>query len=373
MKTLWPPCCRCSRTLVAWTVGLGLYLVGGGTFGRATPIVFENDALRYGIATNGLNLEFVDRVSGINYLRGEPSACASIRLTGQTYPASAAAWADQRLTLQFGTSGVTANLRVELRRSYLRFTVESVAGPPVQSLTFLSIPLSVAGRPEEGFGACAFSMNLRTRVDALPALQRDLQASCEFKFGIIGAQAALVGVPMHRMIPALKDVLTESDEMPHCPVAGPWASEIPFNHGSYLFNFGSLTETNVNDWISMARQLGVTQIDNHGGSAFFRFGDFALNPSKWPDGWEGYQRIVQRLHDAGIDSIFHTYAFFIDKQSKYVSPVPDSRLDAFRSFHLSAPISPEASELLVDESTEGLSTSRVSLSTTALCCMSMRN
>ncbi len=123
--------------------------------------------------------------------------------------------------------------------------------------------------------------------------------------------------------------------MPLCPVAGPWAREMPFNHGSYLFNFGTLTEANVDEWIEMAKSLGVTQIDNHGGSAaFFRFGDFALNREKWPEGWETYRRIVARLHDAGIGSIFHTYAFFIDKQSKYVTPVPDPRLDAFRTFTL---------------------------------------
>jgi len=65
---------------------------------------------------------------------------------------------------------------------------------------------------------------------------------------------------------------------------------------------------------------------------------------------------VQRLHDSGIGSIFHTYAFFIDKQSKYVSPIPDKRLDAFRSFSLAAPLAPDQTELLVEEPTKGMST-----------------
>ena len=45
-----------------------------------------------------------------------------------------------------------------------------------------------------------------------------------------------------------------------------------------------------------------------------------------PDGWAGWERIVARLHAAGIGSIFHTYAFFIDKHSRYVTPVPDRDL-----------------------------------------------
>jgi hypothetical protein len=72
----------------------------------------------------------------------------------------------------------------------------------------------------------------------------------------------------------------------------------------------------------MTRDLGFTQIDHHGGGAgFFRFGDFELNRDKWPDGWDTYRRIVARLHEAGIGSIFHTYAFFMT--SEYVAPVPD--------------------------------------------------
>ena len=173
----------------------------------------------------------------------------------------------------------------------------------------------------------------------------------------MGATAAIVGTPMPDILDAIKEVLEESPEMPLCRVAGPWASEIPFNHGSYLFNFGTLTESTVEDWIAMARDLGFTQIDNHGGGAgFFRFGDFELNREKWPDGWETYRRIVTRLHEAGIGSIFHTYAFFIDKQSKYVSPVPDRRLDAFRSFTLAEAMTPDADVMRVHESTAGLST-----------------
>jgi hypothetical protein len=131
---------------------------------------------------------------------------------------------------------------------------------------------------------------------------------------------------------------------------------VPFSHGSYLFNFGSLTETNVNDWIEMVHSLGFTQIDNHGGGEFFRFGSMELNQKKWPDGWESWRRIVARLHDAGIGSIFHTYAFFIDKGSKYVTPVPDPRLDAFRTFTLAEPLSTNATEVAVKESTAGMTT-----------------
>ena len=325
--------------------------------GQQDSIVIENAYVRYTVSSDGRNHGFIDRQTGTDYLkRNAPSFCALVRRDGKEYPSTFALFAGGRLVIRFQEAGAEAILRVEPRKSYIRITVESVTGEKIDSLVFLNIPLTLKGRHEETFGSCALSLNLVTQVDQLPALQTELRASCYRKFGIAGAKAAIIGMPMEKIIPALKDVLTEADEMPHCTVAGPWAREVTFNHGSYLFNFGSLTESTVDDWISMVRSLGATQIDNHGGSAaFFRFGDFALNSEKWPEGWETYRRIVKRLHDAGIGSIFHTYGFFIDKQSKYVTPVPDNRLDAFRTFTLSEVIGPDAAEIQVNESTKDVS------------------
>ncbi len=326
-------------------------------FAQEASVVVENAHVRYIISAGGKNLAFIDRSTGIDYLSGDtPSACASVRRNGAEYPASSVLLADGRMTIEFDKAGAKAVLRVEPRDSYTRLAVESVVGENIESLIFLNVPLILRGRPDEPFGSCALSLNLITRVDQLPALQTGLQASCWAKFGIEGAKAAIVAMPMEKMLPALRQALTDADEMPHCEAAGPWAQDVPFNHGSYLFNFGSITESNVEEWIAMAKNLGVTQIDNHGGGGFFRFGDFTLNREKWPEGWDTYRGIVKRLHDAGIGSIFHTYAFFIDKQSNYVSPVPDKRLDAFRAFTLTGDIAADASEITVNESTQGMST-----------------
>jgi len=334
--------------LVLWAaVGLG----------QPPAVVMENAHLRYTISADGRNLAFVDRATGTDYLKHEaPSACAAVRCQDGEHPATSAQFADGRLTLGFGPADVAVVLHVASCDSYIQLALESVRGDDIESIVFLNVPLTLQGRPAEPFGACAMSLNLITRVDQLPALQTNLRSTCYRKFGIEGAKVALVGMPMPRMPEALRQVLTDADEMPHCPVAGPWAREVPFNHGSYLFNFGSLTEATVDAWIAMARNLGVTQIDHHGGGAFFRFGDFVLNEEKWPEGWDAYRGIVQRLHDAGIGSIFHTYAFFIDKRSKYVQPVPDGRLDAFRVFTLAEDIPADATEIPVDESTQGMTT-----------------
>jgi hypothetical protein len=336
---------------------LCLSLVTGATFAAEQAVVFENALVRYTISADARNAAFIDRATGTDYHRANPpSPCALVRVAGQEHAATAASLDQGRLTLQFGASGIRAVLKTEVRPSYITWSVESVSGGEIDSLTFLNVPLTLKGTPDDPFGSCALSLNLFTRVDALPALQTELLASCEKKFGVTGARVAIVGAPMARILPVLQEALAGASELPICKVAGPWAREVPFSHGSYLFNFGSLTETNVNDWIEMVHSLGFTQIDNHGGGEFFRFGSMELNRKKWPDGWDTYQRIVARLHDAGIGSIFHTYAFFIDKGSKYVTPVPDQRLDAFRTFTLAEPLSTNATEVAVKESTAGMTT-----------------
>ncbi len=331
-----------------------------GWAARAEPppaVVLENTMFRYTISSEAKNLAFVDRLTGKDYLRpGGSSACALVRVNGKDQAATAATFADRRITLSFGNTGIKTVLKVEPRPACVVLTVESVNGDAVERLVFLNVPLALKGAPNDEFGACALSLNLTTRVDSLPALQQELRAACDARFGLKGAKVAIVAAPVNRMLVSLQETLAQSSELPLCKVAGPWAAETPFSHGSYLFNFGGLTESNVTDWIEMTRSLGFTQIDNHGGGEFFRFGDFELNRAKWPEGWESWRRIVSRLHQAGIGAIFHTYSFFIDKRSKYVTPVPDGRLAAFRVFTLTEPLSPTATEIAVNESTADLST-----------------
>lgn len=345
-----------------WIIGSWALFAVATTFtsltatGATEPVVLGNRHFRYAISATGQNLEFVDLGRGKNLLRtGTESRCAQVRVGGRLFPVSRVTRDGEHLALEFEGSGVVARVRTEGTEAGVVLTVEEVRGE-CDSLRFLDVPLELVGRPEEPFAACALGLNLRVRIDALPALQRDLQASVESKYGTTGAKVAIVAGPMDGMIARLQSMLSQSSELPLCKVAGPWAGESAFAHGSYLFNFGTLTETNVAEWVESVRRVGFTQVDHHGGGSFFRFGDFELDRAKWPEGWGTFSRIVGRLREAGIGSIFHTYAFFIDKKSKYVTPVPDGRLDAFRTFTLVRPVDSAATEIEVEESTAGLST-----------------
>jgi len=346
----------------ARSIGLGIFLglAAPGlpaAYAHPSDVVLENPNFRYVIGTNGQNQAFLDRATGTNHLRSTPSGpCALAWKAGKTYPANSATLTNEHVSIRFAGLDTALSVAVTILPSHLVFHLDSVQGELPDKVELLNLELDLQGRPEETFGVCALALNLKTRVDALPALQRDVRFIAESARQLAGARIALVAAPMQRMLPSLQSALSASSELPVCKVAGPWAAQAAFSRGSYLFNFGSLSATNLEEWITTVQSLGFGQIDNHGGGNFFRFGDFQLDAQRWPDGWATWEKeIVPRLNQAGIGAIFHTYAFFIDKRSKYVAPVPDSRLDAFRSFTLARPLTPDATELVVNEPITNLS------------------
>ena len=169
------------------------------------PLVLENALFRYTMSSDAKNIAFVDRRTGKNHLEGKASPCALVRARGKVQPATSATLIDGHLNLGFGDGSINVILKVESRPFCVVLTVERVNSDEVEALTFLNIPLALKGMPDEQFGACAHSLNLFTRVDALPALQTELRASCEKKFGIMGAKVAIVAAPMDRMLRALQD------------------------------------------------------------------------------------------------------------------------------------------------------------------------
>ena len=319
-------------------------------------IIIGNGNFSYEIGRDGKNISFTDKLSGKDYLDTDSDSwCAYTVKEGERHEITGLSRKRNRLFMEFGNSGISADLVMRKSKDYITLTITGYTGDP-ESLTFLNVPLKLEGMPYEPFAVCALSMNLFTHVRQIPALQTNLWATCYERFGMKGAEINLVGIPTEKMLPVIRGVISGAAGIPFSDKGGAWALMQKEGYGSYLMNFGTLTEETVDEWISMCRSLGFNQIDSHGGGAFFRFGDFVLNPEKWPDGWETFKRINTRLHDAGISSIFHTYAFFIDKNSGYVTPVPSEDLGYFTSFTLAETCLEGDTEIHVKESTAHIST-----------------
>jgi len=319
-------------------------------------LLFETPFLRYVIDSRGRNAVFEEKSTGNDYLaRDGKTPCAVVVREGTNHPCERAGIQDDFLRLSFPGANLDVRVRVIEEQESLRFQVEDVSHQDFHELRFLNIPLHLDGMPEESFAACVLALNLKTRVEALPGPQKSLQASCYPRIGCAGAEAALLAMPMSDLRQGMKRVVSRAPGLPTTDVGGAWALDAPINRGSYLFDFGDLTERTVDDWIALAHRLGLTQIDFHAGKSL-RFGDCRPHPELFPEGRKSVKAVIDRLHAAGLKAGLHTYAFFIAKDTPYVVPVPDSRLGKDASFTLAESIDEVAAEIPVLESTEDRST-----------------
>ncbi len=344
------------RSFAAAMCATAILMIAPTIARAAEPGAFETEYARLVISADGGIRSFADRRNGADLCARDPApALARVRKAGREYPPTSAERAADRITLAFGEAGVTAVVRIEARPQYFAIEVLSVSDDKIDELAFPDLTLTLRGSPDEPFGACVLALNLKTNVRELPGFNRRLRAACYPRFGLAGARAALVAAPAGRFRPALQQAVSEAPDLPHSPLGGPWALDAAINQGSYLFNFGDLSEQTADAWIRLARTLGMNQIDFHGGSSF-RFGDIRPNPKTYPNGRASLKAVIDRLHAAGIQAGLHTYAFFLAKDSEWVSPRPDPRLAKDATFTLDADLSADAATVPVVETTEKMST-----------------
>ncbi len=347
---------RIPRTVLPCLVLCSLLFCRGQA--RAVAVAtFENDYARLVIGSDGQILRITDKASGVELCaKPRTTPLARVAANGKETPADAVSLAGEVLILGFGKTGVTVQLKITTRPTHFLVEVLGIrGGETVDRLVFLDVPLALRGVPEEATAGCALALNLQTRVRAIPAATNRLWAACYTRFGFVGAKAAIILCPQSKLRQVMQEVVLAAEELPHSPIGGPWALDGKDNNGSYLFNSSDLSEETVDEWIALARTLGITQIDFHGGTSF-RFGDFRPNPRTYPRGVASMKAVLDRLHEAGILAGLHTYAMFIDKSCPWVTPVPDPRLGTDATFTLAEDLDTDSAGVPVVESTASMST-----------------
>ncbi|NOS68611.1 MAG: hypothetical protein HOP33_01595, partial [Verrucomicrobia bacterium] len=322
-----------------------------------SALTVESDSLRLTIGTNAHTTEFTDKSSGNNYATQNPAvAFARVKKAGKYYATTKASLTDGRLKLEFAGADVSTVLKVFGSSHSVTIEVLSVTGDGVEEFVFVDVPLTLKGLSEETFAGCALALNLQTNVRELPRASTHLEAMCYPRFGFTGAKVALIGCPRPELRRVIQQVVTATPDLPHSPIGGPWALDAEINQGSYLFNFGDMSVDKADEWIKLARSLGLNQIDFHGGSSF-RFGDCEPNPKTYPQGRASLKAVVDKLHAAGLKAGLHTYAFFMDKKCPWVTPVPDKRLAKDATFTLAEALdaSTNKATVFVSEPTTNMS------------------
>lgn len=331
-------------------------LADSGTPAGGESFVFENEHARLVLSQTGQVTGLIDRQSGTDYAdHRHGSKLAYVHIEGKAHPVTQVRRQGNRLTLNFGDTGATAQLAITPAGTYFVLELLAASAEGAHAIDLINLPLTLAGTPAEPVAACALALNLRTNVHALPQAAGRLQATAYAKLGFAGAKVAIVLGPRPRLRDLMKQVVEAADELPRTRIGGPWALDAPENQGSYILECtGNVGEAQIDRWIHMLRELGMSQLDFHCGRSF-RFGDFTPHPEVFPRGIDSVRAVTGKLHEAGMLAGFHTYAFFIAKDSPFVTPVPDPGLAFSATYTLAEPLPADAAVMPVLESTAGVS------------------
>ena len=130
-------------------LALAVVLASGGARLHAEagqPVTIENQYVKYVLGLDGSNSAFIDKQSGTDYCDHQRGAkFAKLKKAGKEYAATSATYAVGKLQVQFGESGVTAEIGVGIEKRYFTFEVLSVSDAAVDELVFLDVPLNSPG------------------------------------------------------------------------------------------------------------------------------------------------------------------------------------------------------------------------------------
>jgi hypothetical protein len=317
---------------------------------------FENEYARLTLNEAGAVVGLTDKQSAVDYVdHAKGDGLAYIYIEGKAHRSTRAVRSGDGVRLTFGETGATADLKITSNPRHFVIELVAVTAEAAQLIDLVQLPLTLKGDPAEPVAACAMALNLRTNVHALPQPAARLQATAYAKLGFVGAKVAIILCPQARLRDVMKEVVAAADELPRSRIGGPWALDAPANQGSYILECtGNVGEAQIDRWIRMLGELGISQLDFHCGRSF-RFGDYTPHPEVFPRGSESVRAVTDKLHAAGMLAGFHTYAFFIAKDSPFVTPVPNSGLAFDVAYTLTDALPIDAATIPVAESTAAAS------------------
>lgn len=280
-----------------------------------------------------------------------------------------------KLYYTYNGAEIVLDFDVKIVPEAVLFTLKSVEtdGERPQVIRFAHVFLDTDGETV----ATGMALEPDTEGIRLPGLEEEQGALAYDHFGYEGRSWAITAAKREDLRENMKTVTKKYTRgINWSEFGGAFSLDRPEINGSYMMTFGaflpgSLVLENAEEWIEMLHDIGITQVDFHGAEdKNFSFGDFEPNREIFPEGRKSFKKLVDRLHEEGIESILHTYSALIGKRSSFVTPVPDKNLGYNRIFTLAEDISETATDIPILEDTAEISlvlTSYYNSSTYIIC------
>ena len=249
-----------------------------------------------------------------------------------------------------------ATVSVKITADYIAFTLEAFAltqdygiamtEPPISDMWFLRLPVRDLGHWGDWLNVIWDDELAVNVLAAGPCANADseegegyrvLQAGTDGKVQLTGVTAALITCAKDELLD--KIAIVEQDYgLPH----GVASRRHDLYTASYYWTC-TINPTNVDEHIEYAR-MGGFRLMNIYYPAFLEsrgyrlIGNYGVYRPEYPNGKADLKAMLATIRKAGITPGCHFLHSHIGRDSKYVTPVPDHRLNLLRIFTLAEPL-----------------------------------
>ncbi len=290
-----------------------------------------------------------------------------------TYRADTIYMKDDKLIVGFETIPYEAVIKVKVEAEYIRFSLEdfivektdyhvNITPPPVFEMCFLQLPvrnrshfgewLNVSW--DEDLSINVLGTDQYARIDAEKRNgYRIMRADAVKDVKLRGVGAALIVCNTSKLL----DNIAQVEEDYNLP-KGVKSRRNEKTMFSYYWS-GNVNPGNVEQHLKYAKMGGFRSMMLYypsfiEGNGYLKLGDYDWKKSVYPNGKDDLKKMLKRIEDEGIIPGFHFLHTHIGRESRYVTPAPDHRLNLLKKFTLAKPLSENDTAIYIEQNPEGL-------------------
>ncbi len=229
--------------------------------------------------------------------------------------------------------------------------------PPVSEMWFLQLPVRERGHYGDWLNVIwddkqainVLGTDPFARIDSEEGRgYRILRAGVETKVKLKGVGAALIACPTDKLMDSIARI-EEDYNLPH----GVDSRRGDLYHASYYWS-ANVVPGNVDEHIRYAKMAGFRTMMIYypaflEGRGYRNLGDYEWRRADFPNGKSDLTQMLNKIKNAGIIPGFHFLHSHIGRDSRYVTPVPDHRLNLLKIFTLAKPLSTTDTTVYVEQ------------------------
>ena len=285
-----------------------------------------------------------------------------------TFKANAVRQEGDKLIISYELIPWEATVGVKIADDYIAFTLEAfnltedygiaMTEPPISEMWFLRLPIRDLGHWGDWLNVIWNDEVAVNVLAAEPCANADseegegfriLQAGTDEKVKLTGVTAALITCARNELLDKIA-IVEEDYGLPH----GVASRRHDLYNASYYWTY-TVNPTNVDEHIRFAK-MGGFRLMNIYYPAFLEsrgyrlIGNYDVYRPEYPNGKADLKAMLTKIKKAGITPGCHFLHSHIGRDSKYVTPVPDHRLNLLRIFTLAKPLGKSDTTIHVEQS-----------------------